>query len=174
MRKLQPSTCLVWFNLNDLVEGFWAFAQPGGLWWEVDLGGFGESFYSVIACFYGNGNNLKVVFSSSVRGEVSTRRYLCHDGLTVSGTCLRRIRDVDMKRDFAFVVRISSYLFSLFLTCICAHAQFSTHRRTYIVIYFCCLISCHANMIFYSVFFSLALDYRNLVTLEMLMMQDIA
>lgn len=35
---------------------------------RVNLGGFGESFYIVIACFYGNGNNLKVVFSSSVRG----------------------------------------------------------------------------------------------------------
>ncbi|KAH7547987.1 hypothetical protein JRO89_XS14G0048000 [Xanthoceras sorbifolium] len=41
--------------------------------------------------------------SMFMRGEVSTRRFLCHDGLTVSGTCLRRIRDVDMKRDFAFV-----------------------------------------------------------------------
>jgi hypothetical protein len=71
---------------------------------RVNLGGFGESFYNVIACFYGNGNKLKVVFSSSVRGEVSTLRYLCLDGLTVSGTRLRRVRDVDMKRDFAFVV----------------------------------------------------------------------
>lgn len=39
--------------------------------------------------------------------------YWCHDGLTVSATHLRRIRDVDMKRDYAFVVRI------LFLIYIC-------------------------------------------------------
>ncbi|KAH9767955.1 hypothetical protein WN944_018366 [Citrus x changshan-huyou] len=68
-----------------------------------DLEEIFSRYGSVNACFYRNGNNLKVVFSSSVRGEVSTHRYLCHDGLTVSGTCLRRIRDVDMKRDFAFV-----------------------------------------------------------------------
>ncbi|KAJ0098269.1 hypothetical protein Patl1_28435 [Pistacia atlantica] len=34
-----------------------------------------------------------MVFSSSVRDEVSTYRYLCHDGLLVSSPCLRRIRD---------------------------------------------------------------------------------
>lgn len=27
------------------------------------IGGFGESFYNIIAFFNGNGNNLKVVFS---------------------------------------------------------------------------------------------------------------
>lgn len=57
------------------------FAQPGGLWWEVALGGIGRysssesghSFYNVNACFFdGNGNNPKVVFSSSLSGEVST------------------------------------------------------------------------------------------------------
>lgn len=46
------------------------FAWPGGQWWEGGhdgiggkscrvLGDFGDSFYSVIACFYGIGNNLK-------------------------------------------------------------------------------------------------------------------
>lgn len=44
------------------------------------------------------------VISSTMRGEISTLWYLCHDGLTVCGTHLRRVRDVDMKRDFAFVV----------------------------------------------------------------------
>lgn len=63
-----------------------------------------------------------------MKGEVSTRRFLCHDGLTVSGTCLRRIRDVDMKRDFAFVVCISlpypSYpSFLVFLTFLSVLAQ---------------------------------------------------
>lgn len=38
------------------------------------IGDFGDSFYYVIACFYGIGNNLKLVFSSSMRGEVS---YTC-------------------------------------------------------------------------------------------------
>ena len=38
------------------------------------LKGLGDSFCYVIACFYANGNNLKLVFSSSVRGEVS---YTC-------------------------------------------------------------------------------------------------
>lgn len=51
-----------------------------------------------------------MVFSSSVRGEVSTLRYLCHDGLIVSGTRLRRVRDVDMKHDFAFVVCTSHFV----------------------------------------------------------------
>jgi len=32
---------------------------------------FGDSFCNVIACFYGIGNNHKLVFSSSLRGEVS-------------------------------------------------------------------------------------------------------
>ena len=31
-------------------------------------------------------------------------QYLSNDGLTVSGNRFRRIRDVDMKHDFAFVV----------------------------------------------------------------------
>lgn len=38
---------------------------------EECIGDFGDSFSNVIACFYGYGNNLKLVFSSSVRGEVS-------------------------------------------------------------------------------------------------------
>lgn len=111
----------VWFNLSDLVEGFLAYAKPGGLWWEGSLGGFGESFYYVIACFYGNAKNLRMVFSSSMRGEVSTLWYLYQMmALPVSGTNLRRVRDVDMKRDYAFVVCISlpillSFLFKLFL-----------------------------------------------------------
>lgn len=94
---------------------------------RVNLGGFGESFYNVIACFYGNGNKLKVVFSSSVRGEVSTLRYLCLDGLTVSGTRLRRVRDVDMKRDFAFVVCTPILCFSL------CHAIWFVSRLCYII-----------------------------------------
>ena len=48
----------------------------GGLpWWNWSkfLSGvdFGDSFCNVIACFYGNGINHKLVFSSSLRGEVS-------------------------------------------------------------------------------------------------------
>lgn len=35
------------------------------------IGDFGDSFCSLIACFYANGNNLNLVFSSSVTGEVS-------------------------------------------------------------------------------------------------------
>lgn len=62
-----------------------------------------------------------MVFSSSMRGEVSTLWYLYQMmALPVSGTNLRRVRDVDMKRDYAFVVCISlpillSFLFKLFL-----------------------------------------------------------
>ncbi|XP_011654929.1 serine/arginine-rich splicing factor RS2Z32 isoform X1 [Cucumis sativus] len=42
--------------------------------------------------------------SSSMRGEVSTLWYLYQMmALPVSGTNLRRVRDVDMKRDYAFV-----------------------------------------------------------------------
>lgn len=41
--------------------------------------------------------------------------FWCHDGLTISGTHLRRIHDVDMKRDYAFVVRISLFLFVFLL-----------------------------------------------------------
>lgn len=105
MKILHPPTCLSNFNLNDLSEGFWAFAKPGGLLWEValpelvaNLAGPGDSFYNVIAWIF-----MEVVFSS-LRGEVSTLWYLCLDGLVVSGTHLCRVRDVDMKRDFAFVV----------------------------------------------------------------------
>lgn len=37
----------------------------------------GDSFYNVIACFFdGNGTIPKVVFSSSLRGEVSTLWFL--------------------------------------------------------------------------------------------------
>lgn len=69
------------FNLNDVSEGFWAFAQPGGLWWEVALGGIGRlscRMYSgtlailsilLLLFFDGNGNHLKLVFSSSLRGR---------------------------------------------------------------------------------------------------------
>ena len=104
----------------------------------MNLGGFGESFYNVIACFYGNGYNLKVVFSSSVRGEVYTLRYLCLDGLTVSGTRLRRVRDVDMKRDFAFVVC------TLFLCC-----SLSLSHEIWCISYLPVLYyTCFANMIF--------------------------
>lgn len=38
------------------------------------IGDFGDSFCNVIACFYAIGNNLKLVFSSSVTGKVS---YTC-------------------------------------------------------------------------------------------------
>jgi hypothetical protein len=128
----------------------------------VNLGGFGESFYNVIACFYGNGYNLKVVFSSSVRGEVYTLRYLCLDGLTVSGTRLRRVRDVDMKRDFAFVVC------TLFL---CCSLSLSLSRNFVYFISTCTILYmfCKYDLLF--VLFSIAVDYRNLVTHEMLKMQ---
>ncbi|XP_062092772.1 serine/arginine-rich splicing factor RS2Z33-like isoform X1 [Humulus lupulus] len=49
----------------------------------------------------GNGNNLKVVFSEG--RSIIIPLIHCHDGLTVSGPDLCRVRDVDMKRDFAFV-----------------------------------------------------------------------
>lgn len=98
--KVAQSNVSQSFNLNDLSEGSWAFAQPGGLWWEperlpmvelvailaVCIGDCGDSFYNVIACFFdGNGNNLKLVFSWSLRGEVRTLGYFCDDGLIVSG-----------------------------------------------------------------------------------------
>jgi hypothetical protein len=47
---------------------------PWWNWWKFLSKGLGDSFCYVIACFYANGNNLKLVFSSSVRGEVS---YTC-------------------------------------------------------------------------------------------------
>lgn len=108
-----------------------------------------------------------MVFSSSVRGEVSTHRYLCHDGLTVSGTCLRRIRDVDMKRDFAFVVRISlpCSISSLSL----AHEHKHGHAYSIFIIYY---VFCKYDLVL-RLLFNIC-DNRNLVTLEMLMMQDIA
>ena len=59
--------------------------------------------------------------------EVSTLRYLCLDGLTVSGTRLRRVRDVDMKRDFAFVVCTPILCFSL------CHAIWFVSRLCYII-----------------------------------------
>lgn len=34
----EPYPTGVIFNLNDLVEGFWVFTKPGGLWWEGGLG----------------------------------------------------------------------------------------------------------------------------------------
>jgi hypothetical protein len=46
----------------------------GWPWWKFLSKELGDSFCYVIACFYANGNNLKLVFSSSVRGEVS---YTC-------------------------------------------------------------------------------------------------
>lgn len=125
-----------------------------------------------------------MVFSSSVRGEVSTHRYLCHDGLTVSGTCLRRIRDVDMKRDFAFVVRISSSFYLSFSlahehmpTCTHTHKVYThktMHLCFFLFLFFWGQFMCHANMILSFVFFFLALNNRNLVTRAMLTMQDIA
>ncbi|KAG9160827.1 hypothetical protein Leryth_008651 [Lithospermum erythrorhizon] len=44
-----------------------------------------------------------MVFSSSLMGQLSSISFLCLDGFTVSATHLRRVRDVDMKRDYAFV-----------------------------------------------------------------------
>lgn len=112
VRTLHPPRVLCGLTRMIFLKVSWLLPNLEVCGERVNLGGFGESFYNVIACFYGNGNNLKVVFSSSVRGEVSTLRYLCLDGLTVSGTRLRRVRDVDMKRDFAFVVCISN-IFSI-------------------------------------------------------------
>ena len=43
---------------------------------------------------------------SSMEGEVSTLRQFCPYGFTVYGNHLRRVRDVVMKRDYAFVVCI--------------------------------------------------------------------
>lgn len=42
--------------------------------------------------------------------QVSCTPLSSYDGLTVSGNNFRRVRDVDMKRDYAFVVRTSSLL----------------------------------------------------------------
>lgn len=84
-RKCESNTpCLGVFNSNNVYEGFYVFAQSGGLWWEVALDELvpilaecGDSFYNVIAYFFdGNGTIQKVVFSSSLRGEVSTLWFL--------------------------------------------------------------------------------------------------
>lgn len=48
-------------------------------------------------------------------------QYLSNDGLTVSGNRFRRIRDVDMKHDFAFVVCINFLFVSCFLFMIAIH-----------------------------------------------------
>lgn len=48
-----------------------------------------------------------MVLCSSVRSKVRNLWFLSHDGLNVSGNHFRRVRNVDMKHDFAFVVRIS-------------------------------------------------------------------
>ncbi|CAK9170606.1 unnamed protein product [Ilex paraguariensis] len=52
--------------------------------------------------FYGIGPNLTLVFSSSCAAVCRALPVLKYDGLTVSAT-FRRVRDVDMKRDYAFV-----------------------------------------------------------------------
>ena len=75
----------MFFNLDDVVEGFWLLPNLEAYGERVGLGGiggnscpcirhFGDSFCSIIACFSGNGNNLKLVFSLSMRDEVS---YTC-------------------------------------------------------------------------------------------------
>ena len=67
--------------------------------------------------FYGIGPNLTLVFSSSCPAVSRALPVLKYDGLTVSAT-FRRVRDVDMKRDYAFVVCIAPS-FSFFLTYEC-------------------------------------------------------
>jgi len=57
------------------------FSKPGGLCWEVGLGGICGNSCRVLTLailsvmllrvFYGNGNTPKLVFSSSLRGDVS-------------------------------------------------------------------------------------------------------
>lgn len=85
VRKLHPSTCLCGLTWMILLKVSWLLPNLEACGERVPIGGFGKSFYNVIACFNGNGNKLKVVFSSSVRGEVSSLWCLCHDGLTVYG-----------------------------------------------------------------------------------------
>lgn len=71
--------------------------------WRV-LGDFGDCFCSVIACFFAS-NNLKLVFSSSCGAMYDALPVLkSNDDLIVSGNHFRRVRHVDMKHDFAFVV----------------------------------------------------------------------
>jgi len=115
LRRLNPRHCV-------LLKVFWCFSPHGGLWWEVALdvdwwlfsqkliGDFGDSFCNVIACFIGNCNNHKVNWClvHLLMGEVSFASVkswwpycFCNN--------FRRVRDVDMKHDFAFVVCFSSH-----------------------------------------------------------------
>ena len=62
-----------------LING--VFSKPGGLCWEVGLGGIDGNSCRVLTLailsvmllrvFYGNGNDHKLVFSSSLRGDIS-------------------------------------------------------------------------------------------------------
>lgn len=107
--------------------------------------------------------NLKVVFCSfEGRNYQNPLVDLCHDGLTLSGTHLRRVRDVDMKRDFAFVVCTFLLYYSL------AHRLYSFG--------FICLGYILSIIYRYHLLlrFSSTFGHRNLATLEMRMMRDTA
>lgn len=80
---LHPSLCPCGLTWMILLKVSWLLPNLEFCGERGPIGGFGESFYNVNACFNGNGNNLKVVFCSSVRGEVSSSLwYMFHDGLT--------------------------------------------------------------------------------------------
>lgn len=76
----------------------------------------GDTFCSLRTCFYdGIGNNPNWCLVRLEGWCMMHFEYLSNDGLTVSGNRLRRVRDVDMKHDFAFVVRTLSFpLFFLY------------------------------------------------------------
>lgn len=75
---------------------------------------FGDSLI-LLLCFYRNGKKWCLVRLWGAKCMIQHFHFLSNDdGLTVSGNQFRRVRDVDMKHDFAFVVRII-YLFIFLL-----------------------------------------------------------
>ena len=101
---LQPSTCLCGLTWMILLKVSWLLPNLEVYGERVDLASLS---IVLVRVFIEMATISKVVFLVHLWGANYQPFDNCHDGLTVSGTRLRRIRDVDMKRDYAFVVCIS-------------------------------------------------------------------